>query len=154
MNEDRRRSHIRAISNAISGGDLATVILDVIGDAAVDAVAGMNAALATDVARLERTAADQAHQILELQLRLSELTLPASPTPPISSQDVTQPILPRTASVQSADDVKIPGSLGRPPFPPQTAGRPTCSAWLRRNGREYPRTCQECGSGPCKHGLR
>lgn len=27
----------------------------------------------------------------------------------------------------------------------------TCQQELRRKGLPYPRTCQECGLGPCKH---
>lgn len=27
----------------------------------------------------------------------------------------------------------------------------TCQQELRRQGKPYPRTCQDCGLGPCKH---
>lgn len=39
------------------------------------------------------------------------------------------------------------------PEEPAKARYPRCTKALRAEGKPYPRTCQECGLGPCKNNL-
>jgi hypothetical protein len=85
------------------------------------------------VADLRNSVDTLAHQVLELQLKMAEQPTSTVPQPHQSS-----------------------GLFG--PASIQTAGRPTCRNWCKKNKLPYSDTCQECGSitregWRCKHGL-